>query len=147
MGAIDFSGAFDSVDIPELSNVKGGFNMQSTGDFDCDGFDKKHKDRVIRGSYTCSAKVQPQEQERPVWYLQWHCFFCFWHFYLERGCCPCQHCQRSRHGNGCRLWCSPPARYVKALPLLIPERCVLYFRFFPLFYTILLYSKELCRVA
>ncbi|OJJ87095.1 GPI-anchored protein Ecm33 [Aspergillus glaucus CBS 516.65] len=55
-GAIDFSGAFDSVDIPELSNVKGGFNMQSTGDFDCDGFDKKHKDKVIRGSYTCSAK-------------------------------------------------------------------------------------------
>ena len=30
--------------------------MQSTGDFDCDSFDKKHKNRVIRGSYTCSAK-------------------------------------------------------------------------------------------
>merc|ERR1712187_1034853 len=63
MGAIDFSGAFDSVDIPELSNVKGGFSMQSTGDFDCDGFDKKHKDRVIRGSYTCSAKKSNPESK------------------------------------------------------------------------------------
>lgn len=44
------------VDIPKLENVKGGFNIQSTGDFDCDGFDKKHKNNVIRGSYTCSAK-------------------------------------------------------------------------------------------
>lgn len=55
-GAIDFSGSFDEVDIPKLENVKGGFNVQSTGDFDCDGFDKKHKNKVIRGSYTCSAK-------------------------------------------------------------------------------------------
>lgn len=45
-----------SVEIPKLENVKGGFNVQSTGDFDCDGFDKKHKNKVIRGSYTCSAK-------------------------------------------------------------------------------------------
>lgn len=55
-GAIDFAGSFDEVDIPKLENVKGGFNIQSTGDFDCDGFDKKHKNKVIRGSYTCSAK-------------------------------------------------------------------------------------------
>lgn len=55
-GAIDFAGAFDEVDIPKLENVKGGFNIQSSGDFDCDGFDKKHKSKVIRGSYTCSAK-------------------------------------------------------------------------------------------
>ena len=44
------------VEMPKLENVKGGFNIQSTGDFDCNDFDKKHKDKVIRGSYTCSAK-------------------------------------------------------------------------------------------
>lgn len=45
-----------SADLPKLDNVKGGFNMQSTGDFSCDTFDKKHKNKVIRGSYTCKAK-------------------------------------------------------------------------------------------
>ena len=42
--------------MPDLENVRGGFNVQSSGDFSCDDFDKKHKDKVIRGKYTCSAK-------------------------------------------------------------------------------------------
>ncbi|EAW10145.1 GPI-anchored protein Ecm33 [Aspergillus clavatus NRRL 1] len=54
-GAIDFSGKFDEVSITKLENVKGNFNMQSTGNFSCDSFDQAKKDKVIRGSYKCHA--------------------------------------------------------------------------------------------
>ena len=43
--------------IPNLSLVAGGFNVQSTQEIDCDGFDalsaKKSNSQVIRGTYTC----------------------------------------------------------------------------------------------
>ncbi|KAL5342527.1 GPI-anchored cell wall organization protein-domain-containing protein [Aspergillus crustosus] len=53
-GAIDFSGAFDSARLPALKNVRGGFNMQSTGNFSCDTFDD-WKDNTIHGTYKCEA--------------------------------------------------------------------------------------------
>ncbi|KAL4873139.1 hypothetical protein BDV12DRAFT_160446 [Aspergillus spectabilis] len=53
-GAIDFSGAFDDADLPALKNVRGGFNMQSTGNFSCDTFDN-WKDNTIHGTYKCEA--------------------------------------------------------------------------------------------
>lgn len=54
-GAIDFSGKFDEVSLGALENVKGGFNMQSTGNFSCSEFKKLRSDKVIRGKYQCEG--------------------------------------------------------------------------------------------
>ncbi|PLB38967.1 GPI-anchored protein Ecm33 [Aspergillus candidus] len=54
-GAIDFSGKFDKVSLGALENVRGGFNMQSTGNFSCGEFKKLRSDKVIRGSYKCEG--------------------------------------------------------------------------------------------
>ncbi|KAL3481585.1 GPI-anchored cell wall organization protein-domain-containing protein [Aspergillus californicus] len=53
-GAIDFSGAFDRATLPSLKNVRGGFNMQSTGNFSCDTFNS-WKDNTIHGTYKCES--------------------------------------------------------------------------------------------
>ncbi|KAL2833360.1 GPI-anchored cell wall organization protein-domain-containing protein [Aspergillus cavernicola] len=55
-GAIDFSGGFDSASLPSLQNVRGGFNMQSTGNFSCETFDS-WKDNTIHGTYKCEAET------------------------------------------------------------------------------------------
>jgi hypothetical protein len=55
-GAIDFSGAFDRASLPSLENVRGGFNMQSTGNFSCETFDN-WQDNTIHGEYTCEAET------------------------------------------------------------------------------------------
>ncbi|KAF7178805.1 hypothetical protein CNMCM7691_007626 [Aspergillus felis] len=54
-GAVDFSGKFDDVNMPKLENVKGQFNLQSTGNFSCTSFDKAKSDGIIRGAYKCRA--------------------------------------------------------------------------------------------
>ncbi|KAJ5763889.1 Protein ecm33 [Penicillium manginii] len=55
-GAIDFSGTFNTVEFGSLTEVAGGFNLQSTdGKFNCDTFNKMRGD-VIRGTYKCVAK-------------------------------------------------------------------------------------------
>jgi aspartate 1-decarboxylase len=51
-GAIDFSGNFSTPELPALSNVKGGFNVQSTASIDCSGF-KAEDGSVIQGTYIC----------------------------------------------------------------------------------------------
>lgn len=44
------------VTLPALTQVKGAFNMQTSGDFDCSNFDKIHQSKaVIRGAYTCKG--------------------------------------------------------------------------------------------
>lgn len=47
------------MDLPSLKEVKGGFNMQSTGQFDCAPFQKEASSggnaNVIQGSFTCKA--------------------------------------------------------------------------------------------
>lgn len=44
------------VDLPALTQVKGAFNLQTSGQFDCSDFDKIHDSKaVIRGKYTCSG--------------------------------------------------------------------------------------------
>jgi hypothetical protein len=55
-GAIDFSGNFTKADLPALSDVRGGFNLQSSGTIDCDGFNTAHNNGVIKGSkYVCKG--------------------------------------------------------------------------------------------
>jgi len=55
-GALDFSGNFSKVDLPALKEVRGGFNLQSSGNLDCDSFSKL-RGNVIQGTYTCRSGV------------------------------------------------------------------------------------------
>lgn len=48
---------FCSVSVPSLEQVKGGFNLQTTGTLDCSPFEKLHSDHVIQGVYHCDAHV------------------------------------------------------------------------------------------
>ncbi|KKK19380.1 hypothetical protein AOCH_005033 [Aspergillus ochraceoroseus] len=57
-GAIDFSGEFNQASLPSLKNVRGGFNMQSTGNFSCTTFDK-WKGTIIHGTYECKTTSHP----------------------------------------------------------------------------------------
>ena len=44
-----------SVSLPALSDVRGGFNMQSSSpDFSCSSFDNAHNSQVIKGTYVCA---------------------------------------------------------------------------------------------
>ncbi|KAI9827042.1 MAG: hypothetical protein M1819_007034 [Sarea resinae] len=56
-GALDFSGNFTSVDLPALSDVRGGFNMQSSAPLDCSAFQKEKSSGAIKGSFTCKGKL------------------------------------------------------------------------------------------
>lgn len=55
-GAIDFSGNFSTPQLPALTNVKGGFNIQSTAQIDCTGFAAEAgSGKVIQGTYICKT--------------------------------------------------------------------------------------------
>jgi hypothetical protein len=59
-GAIDFVGNYSSVNLQGLTNVAGGFNLQSTATFSCDQFNSE-KGNVIQGTYNCDpATSNPQ---------------------------------------------------------------------------------------
>lgn len=46
-----------SVSLPSLKFVKGGFNMQSTGDFSCSNFKNLRSKDVIRGDFKCKSNA------------------------------------------------------------------------------------------
>jgi hypothetical protein len=47
-----------SASFPKLDDVRGGFNLQTTQEFDCSAFDKLHSSGVIKGDqYICKAKL------------------------------------------------------------------------------------------
>ena len=47
---------FLSVSLPALADVKGAFNMQSSGTLDCSAFDKlSGNNNVIKGKYQCAG--------------------------------------------------------------------------------------------
>jgi hypothetical protein len=55
-GAIDFSGNFSTPSLPALTNVKGGFNIQSTAQIDCTGFQAEAgSGKVIQGTFICKT--------------------------------------------------------------------------------------------
>lgn len=55
-GAIDFSGNFSTPELPALTNVKGGFNVQSTAQIDCSGFQSEAgSGKVIQGTFICKT--------------------------------------------------------------------------------------------
>lgn len=41
--------------IPNLTDVKGGFNMQSTAQIDCSGYQSDFSSGVIQGKFTCKT--------------------------------------------------------------------------------------------
>ena len=46
------------VDLPNLSQVRGAFNLQTSGEFDCKPFDDaKKKKGIIKGKYTCRGSL------------------------------------------------------------------------------------------
>ncbi|KAF2273199.1 uncharacterized protein EI97DRAFT_384044 [Westerdykella ornata] len=60
-GALDFNGNMSKIDIPNLSDVKGTFNIQSTGDVQgtCDDFFKPLKSKGrIQGPFVCKGFVE-----------------------------------------------------------------------------------------
>lgn len=52
-GALDLTGIFETVELPELADVRGAFNLQSTSNISCDTFEELRSNRVIKGKYTC----------------------------------------------------------------------------------------------
>jgi len=57
-GSVDLSGTFKNATLPQLDDVRGGFNLQTTEEFDCTEFDKKHTSGVVKGDeYTCKGKL------------------------------------------------------------------------------------------
>lgn len=59
VASIDMNGNFTEVDLPNLSQVRGTFNLQTSAEFDCTGFDAAKKSKgIIRGNpYVCRGKV------------------------------------------------------------------------------------------
>jgi hypothetical protein len=60
-GAFDFNGNFSKIATPVLNDVKGAFNLQSTGDVQevCDKFYKPLKNKEkIRGKFECVGQVE-----------------------------------------------------------------------------------------
>ncbi|KAF2766407.1 hypothetical protein EJ03DRAFT_330139 [Teratosphaeria nubilosa] len=58
-GALDFYGNFSTVELPQLSDVKGAFNLQSSEDISdaCNHFKPlSGNNNVIKGTYTCAGK-------------------------------------------------------------------------------------------
>ncbi|TAQ91499.1 hypothetical protein B7494_g207 [Chlorociboria aeruginascens] len=56
-GAVDFTGNLSSASLPDLNNVQGNFNLQSTADFDCTQINGYKTSGVIQGTKTCDSKA------------------------------------------------------------------------------------------
>ncbi|KAI5809539.1 hypothetical protein DFH27DRAFT_589384 [Peziza echinospora] len=58
-GAIDIVGNLKNATLPELEDVQGGFNLQTSEQFDCKEFDKYQADKVIKGDdYVCKGQLK-----------------------------------------------------------------------------------------
>lgn len=57
-GAVDFSGTFGTPTLAKLKNVRGGFNMQSTDEIDCSGFQSLRSSDIIQGKFICISTAE-----------------------------------------------------------------------------------------
>jgi len=63
-GAVDLSGVFTEVSLPELDDVRGGFNLQSTEQIDCKPFEDLRDGGVIKGDgYVCASQKDVAESK------------------------------------------------------------------------------------
>jgi hypothetical protein len=53
--SISLSGNFTNATLPSLTDVKGTFNAQSSGNFSCTPFQADKNNQVIKGTFTCKA--------------------------------------------------------------------------------------------
>jgi len=56
-GALDFSGNFSVVELPVLKDIRGAFNMQSSGPLDCSKMEQLGED-VTKGDFACYSNVE-----------------------------------------------------------------------------------------
>jgi hypothetical protein len=59
-GSVDISGALTKVELPSLDDVRGGLNVQSTEELDCDALDEL-KGGAVKGKYECKGKLEVAE--------------------------------------------------------------------------------------
>lgn len=63
-GAVDLSGVFTKVELPSLDDVRGGFNLQSTQDIDCEPFKTLKANDAIKGDgFVCAGKKETAESK------------------------------------------------------------------------------------
>ncbi|PGH22933.1 hypothetical protein AJ80_02982 [Polytolypa hystricis UAMH7299] len=62
-GTLDFSGNFSKVELPDLEEVGGAFNLQSSGVVPCDEFEKELKGEAVRGKFVCRSAVEDPKTE------------------------------------------------------------------------------------
>ena len=43
-----------------MTQVQGAFNIRTSENFDCSGFDSDHDDKKIRGTYTCKGQTSSE---------------------------------------------------------------------------------------
>jgi hypothetical protein len=55
-GSVDFAGKFTNCTLPDLDDVRGSFNFQTTETFSCDQFNKLRDTEVVKGEYICEDK-------------------------------------------------------------------------------------------
>jgi len=63
-GAVDLAGNFTTPSLPELDDVVGALNLQSTADIDCSGFNKL-SGGVVQGKVNCVSKTDDPESLDP----------------------------------------------------------------------------------
>lgn len=59
VGALDFSGDFDVIELPALEDVRGGINLQTRStNFSCEEFDDLRDRDILKGVYTCRSNEE-----------------------------------------------------------------------------------------
>ncbi|KAF3940229.1 hypothetical protein ABW19_dt0205981 [Dactylella cylindrospora] len=53
-GSIEITGEFDTAEFPSVTDILGGFNLETTGEFNCDELEQLEA-VVVRGSYNCQG--------------------------------------------------------------------------------------------
>lgn len=59
-GSVDISGAITKVELPALDDVRGGLNVQSTEELDCDALNEL-EGSAVKGEYECKGKLEVAE--------------------------------------------------------------------------------------
>ncbi|KAL1953261.1 hypothetical protein VTO42DRAFT_3349 [Malbranchea cinnamomea] len=65
-GALDFTGNFTSVNLPKLDEIQGEFNIQSSGELDCDEDGLNDLESNTRGSFYCEGQVEDPQTLDPT---------------------------------------------------------------------------------
>lgn len=56
-GSIDISGDFENATFPSIRDIRGGFNLQTTAEFDCSQEFDRFEGSIVKGKYVCEGVV------------------------------------------------------------------------------------------